>query len=138
MAVFIDGIIVAIPLILLGVVIGVTVGVGSALSGNTSARDISTAGTGLNAIVDLVSFVLGAGYFIYFWGIGATPGQRLFKLRVVDASTGAPIGFGRAAMRYIGYIISILVCYVGLIWAAFDSRKQGWHDKIAGTVVLQG
>jgi uncharacterized RDD family membrane protein YckC len=45
---------------------------------------------------------------------------------------------GRAALRYVGYVISTLVCYIGLIWAAFDSRKQGWHDKIASTVVVQG
>jgi len=55
----------------------------------------------------------------------------------VDATTGAPIGFGRAALRYVGFVVSILVCYIGLIWAAFDPRKQGWHDKVARTVVIR-
>jgi uncharacterized RDD family membrane protein YckC len=26
---------------------------------------------------------------------------------------------------------------LGFIWIAFDAEKQGWHDKIAGTVVVQ-
>ena len=137
-AVIIDGFIVAIPLFLLGIVIGVTVGVGTAVSGNANSPDLTGGNPGLTAFLDFVSFVLSAGYFIYFWGVGATPGMRLLKLRVADAGTGAPIGFGRAVLRYVGYILSIIVCYVGLIWAAFDGRKQGWHDKIAGTVVLQG
>jgi uncharacterized RDD family membrane protein YckC len=25
---------------------------------------------------------------------------------------------------------------LGFIWIAFDKRKQGWHDKLAGTVVI--
>jgi uncharacterized RDD family membrane protein YckC len=27
-------------------------------------------------------------------------------------------------------------CAIGFIWAAFDGRKQGWHDKISGTLVI--
>jgi len=26
---------------------------------------------------------------------------------------------------------------LGLVWVAFDRRKQGWHDKLAGTVVIR-
>jgi len=36
------------------------------------------------------------------------------------------------------YLISKLALYLGFIWIAFDRRKQGWHDKIAGTVVVRG
>jgi uncharacterized RDD family membrane protein YckC len=43
----------------------------------------------------------------------------------------------RALLRYVGLIISIVVLLLGVIWIAFDSRKQGWHDKIAGTVVVR-
>ncbi len=88
---------------------------------------------------NLVNFLIGAAYFIAFWSYwSATPGQRIFKLRVVDANTMQPIGPGKAVLRYIGLFISFLVCFVGVIWVAFDARKQGWMDKIAGTVVLQG
>jgi uncharacterized RDD family membrane protein YckC len=58
-------------------------------------------------------------------------------MRVVDANTGAPIGFGKAALRALGLYISFLVCFIGVIWVAFDARKQGWMDKIGGTVVVR-
>jgi uncharacterized RDD family membrane protein YckC len=41
-------------------------------------------------------------------------------------------------LRYLGFTVAGLVCYLGLIWAAFDDRKQGWHDKLANTVVIWG
>jgi uncharacterized RDD family membrane protein YckC len=70
--------------------------------------------------------------------MGQTPGMRLFGLQVLDSTTATPIGFGRAALRLLGYVASTLACYIGLIWAAFDPRKQGWHDKLANTVVVYG
>lgn len=134
-AYFIDGIIVAIPTFVIAFVLGVVVGLSSAASGNQNSTAASNIAGGLG---ELVGLVITIGYFVYFWGVGSTLGMRLFKLRVADANTGQPIGFGRAGLRYIGLVISTIVCYIGLIWAAFDARKQGWHDKIAGTVVLQG
>jgi uncharacterized RDD family membrane protein YckC len=100
--------------------------------------DISSAEGPLTALIYLIALVIGVGYYVYGWALGSTPGMRFFRLAVVDAQTGLPIGFGRAGFRYAGYVLSSLVCYVGLIWAAFDPKKQGWHDKIAGSVVVQG
>jgi uncharacterized RDD family membrane protein YckC len=77
-------------------------------------------------------------YFIGFWVWRAqTPGMIVFGMRVVRADNGQPIDLGRAILRYIGLIISFLVIFLGVIWVAFDSRKQGWHDKLAGTVVVR-
>jgi uncharacterized RDD family membrane protein YckC len=137
-AAIIDGIIIAIPVFILAFIIGVIAGVGAGVSGNPSSQAVNSASAGVTAIVYLIAIAISVGYFVYFWGQGQTLAMRLFGLRVVDANTGAPIGLGRAALRYVGYVISTLVCYIGLIWAAFDSRKQGWHDKIASTVVVQG
>ena len=137
-AVIIDGIIVTIPIFVIAFLSGVFLGIGAVATGNTSDQSISNASGGVSAVVYVIGLLIGFGYFVYFWGIGGTPAMRLLKLRVVDATSGTPIGFGRAILRYVGYILSVLVCYIGLIWAAFDGRKQGWHDKIAGTVVLQG
>jgi uncharacterized RDD family membrane protein YckC len=79
--------------------------------------------------------------FIYFAGLwtimGGSLGQRILGMRIVDANTGAPIGLGKAALRWLGLLISFVVCFIGVIWVAFDSRKQGWMDKIAGTVVVR-
>jgi len=78
-----------------------------------------------------------AGYQIYFWGTsGQTIAMRMFHLRVVDANTGAPIGIGRAVVRWLMSLVNSWACYIGWIWVAFDARKQGWHDKVANSVVL--
>lgn len=137
-AIFIDGIIISIPILILAVIFGVAAGIATGASGNNSNTATTAASTGIGTLVYLLALAINVGYYIYFWGRGQTLGMRLFHLRVADATTGAPIGYGRAALRYLGYIVSVIVCYIGLIWAAFDARKQGWHDKIANTVVLQG
>ena len=137
-AVIIDGIIVSIPTFILGLIVGVIYGAATAVSGNNNNQAANTAFGGVQALIELVGIAISIGYFVYFWGRGSTLGMRLFHLRVADATSGLPIGYGRAGLRYVGYFLSVIVCYIGLIWAAFDSRKQGWHDKIASTVVLQG
>lgn len=68
--------------------------------------------------------------------LGATPGKILLDCRVVDAKTLENISTRNAFIRAAGYIISALPVYLGFIWIAFDRRKQGLHDKLAGTLVL--
>ncbi|HEY8816155.1 MAG TPA: RDD family protein [Candidatus Dormibacteraeota bacterium] len=85
-----------------------------------------------------IDLVLSFLYFTLLWSyMGASLGQRLLGLHVVDATSGQPITFGKAALRWLGLIISFFVCFIGVIWVAFDARKQGWMDKIAGTVVVR-
>jgi uncharacterized RDD family membrane protein YckC len=75
-------------------------------------------------------------YFTYFIGIcGKTPGKMVFGLKVIRV-TGEPLTFGMAFLRWIGYFLSSLPFNLGFIWIAFDGKKQGFHDKIAGTVVV--
>jgi uncharacterized RDD family membrane protein YckC len=84
----------------------------------------------------LFLFVITIGYFTYFHGTtGRTPGKMLLGLQVVSEN-GTPVTFGIAFLRSVGYLVSGAIFYLGFIWAAFDKRKQGWHDKIAGTVVI--
>lgn len=83
-----------------------------------------------------VSFCVTMAYFTYFHGAtGRTPGKMILGLQVVGAD-GKPISFGIAFLRSVGYVISSIVFCLGYIWIGFDKRKQGWHDKIAGTVVI--
>jgi uncharacterized RDD family membrane protein YckC len=89
---------------------------------------------GLAAIGSILSIV----YFIGMWGyMGQTVGMMPFGLRVVRADNGAKITWTQAILRYIGMIISFLCIFIGVIWVAFDPKKQGWHDKIGGTVVIK-
>jgi uncharacterized RDD family membrane protein YckC len=67
----------------------------------------------------------------------ATPGKMLFKLRIVDADTGETVPAARLFLRYIAYFVSMLPLYFGFFWVAWDKRKQGWHDKIAKTVIVR-
>jgi uncharacterized RDD family membrane protein YckC len=39
-------------------------------------------------------------------------------------------------LRFLGYFVSAFPLYLGFLWAALDRRKQGWHDKIARTIVI--
>lgn len=85
-----------------------------------------------------LSQLFSIAYFVGFWTWrGQTPGMMLLGLRVARESDGTPPGLARSILRYVGYLLSGFVLFIGFIWIAFDSRKQGWHDKIAGTVVVR-
>ena len=85
----------------------------------------------------VIQVVLPAVGVILFWKFrGATPGKMAISAKIVDATTlGAPTP-GQLVGRYFAYFVSILPLCLGLIWVAFDRRKQGFHDKLANTVVI--
>lgn len=86
----------------------------------------------------LITWVFPAVAAISFWRIKqATPGKMAVSARVVDARTGQTASNAKLFLRYIGYYVSLLPLGLGIIWVAFDRKKQGWHDKIAGTVVVR-
>lgn len=75
---------------------------------------------------------------IWFWlKMQATPGKLLFSLKVLDEKTGQPLTLNQSVIRYLGYFASTIVLGLGFIWIAFDGKKQGWHDKMAGSVVVR-
>jgi len=83
--------------------------------------------------------LLGVVYFCYFWssyGKGQTVGMRALKIKVVKTD-GSQLDLVGAFLRYIGFVISCVALFIGVIWAAFDANKQGWHDKIANTYVVK-
>lgn len=118
LAIFIDGIIVGI--------------VGSAVA---AIFNLSLNGrSGFNLVIGLV-------YYVYFWSNsslwpGQTIGSKLLNIRVIKTD-GSDLDLGGAVIRYVGFVISAAALLIGLIWAAFDPNKQGWHDKIAGTYVVR-
>lgn len=85
-----------------------------------------------------ISLALPAIASVAFWvARGATPGKMAISAQVVDARTGLKPSVGQSIGRYLGYYVSTLPLGLGLIWVGIDPKKQGWHDKLAGTVVIR-
>jgi len=86
----------------------------------------------------MFNYILPAIAAILFWFYkSATPGKMAFRLTIVDAKTGGKPTIGQLIGRYLSYYISMLPLFMGIIWVGIDQRKQGWHDKLAGTVVIR-
>jgi uncharacterized RDD family membrane protein YckC len=86
----------------------------------------------------LINWVLPAVAVLLFWIYRqATPGKMAISARIVDAQTGGRPSNAQLVGRYFAYYLSMLPLFLGFIWIAFDPRKQGWHDKLAGTVVVR-
>lgn len=85
----------------------------------------------------LLSLVLPSIATILFWRYKlATPGKMVFRAKVVDASTGGTPSMGQLIGRYFAYFLSLIPLGLGYLWVGWDPKKQGWHDKLAGTVVV--
>jgi len=93
----------------------------------------------LDAYVPLfiISFIIASmTYFIYFHGAtGQTVGKMILGLRVVSED-GGPLGYRRAILRWIGYFFSSVFFYFGFLWIIIDRKKQAWHDKLSGSLVV--
>jgi uncharacterized RDD family membrane protein YckC len=88
------------------------------------------------AMGSLFSFLFVMGYNVFFWVLaGQTPGKALLGLRVVPL-IGGKMSWGRAILRFLGYVPSALLIWLGFLWVIVDDRRQAWHDKLAGTCVI--
>jgi uncharacterized RDD family membrane protein YckC len=132
----IDGVIINIifAILLMIVLFALLAGAMSGVSG-VRLSDMMERLSFLGLVVFTFYIVLSISYFTYFHGInGRTPGKMLLGLQVLSVD-GNPVSFGIAFLRSVGYLVSAIF-YIGFIWVAFDHKKQGWHDKIAATVVI--
>lgn len=73
----------------------------------------------------------------YWMARQATPGKMAIAARIVDAKTGNNSSTVQLLIRDLGYFVSTIPLFLGIFWVAFDSRKQGWDDKMAGTVAVR-
>jgi uncharacterized RDD family membrane protein YckC len=86
----------------------------------------------------VISWVLPAVAVIAFWIIKqATPGKMAVSTKIVDAESGKAASTGQLIGRYFAYFAATIPLGLGILWVAFDKKKQGWHDKLAGTVVVR-
>ena len=90
------------------------------------------------AILGAVGLV---AFFVMYCKAVGTKGQfwghRAAGVRIVDATTGGPIGAGRAFGRYFAHILDAIPCYLGFLWPLWDKRKQTFADKVVGTVSIR-
>ena len=83
----------------------------------------------------VLAFSLPVAYDIASWLLaGQTPGKRVMGLRIVRTD-GQRLTLGNCVRRIIGYWISAIL-FLGYLWVLVDNRRQGFHDKIAGTFVV--
>ncbi len=76
-------------------------------------------------------------YFSGMWAWkGTSVGGIVLGLKVAREDN-QPITFAVTLVRALAAAFSVIMCFLGFLWIAWDPAKQGWHDKIAGTVVLK-
>lgn len=86
----------------------------------------------------LMMYALPPALIMTFWiKKSATPGKMAIAAIIVDAKTGGKPSTKQFLIRYLGYGLSTLPCFLGYLWIVFDARKQSWHDKLADTVVVR-
>jgi uncharacterized RDD family membrane protein YckC len=88
-------------------------------------------------VVRIVFFVFfPAFYYVYLHGAyGQTFGKMALRIKVVNED-GSPLDYRKAFLRWLGYFLCDLTLDIGYLWAAFDLRKQGLHDKVCKTIVV--
>jgi uncharacterized RDD family membrane protein YckC len=104
----------------------------------TGGIDPETGEIGALYWVGILLLFGGQIFLAYMLGTtGQTPGRKAVSIQVLKESTGRPIGFGMAFVRFILDFINGLPCYLGYLWPAWDAKKQTFTDKIVGSVVVK-
>lgn len=129
-AYFFDGAIVGFVQFLLGLAFGLVTGLFAHSAGETQ--------TALSVLSGLLGITISLVYGVFFIGYcGQTPGKMVVRVKVMRTD-GQELGYGRAFLReVIGKFLSGILLCIGYLMVAFDSQKQGLHDKIADTYVIK-
>ncbi|NOI26619.1 RDD family protein [Vibrio mediterranei] len=103
--------------------------------GDASLHSTQSTSKGWDVFLNWVfPFVATTVFWIYR---SATPGKIVFKLRVVDAKTRSSLSTRQSILRYLAYYVSTIPLCLGFLWVVFNTKKQGWHDLIANTIVIR-
>jgi uncharacterized RDD family membrane protein YckC len=116
----------------LGMMLGVAVG----LVGTLLTMYAPDGPAPMDRLIIVSGLIFSIAYFLVSWTkSGQTIGKMALGIKIVGADGQPPSG-GKAVLRYLGYFLNAIVLSIGFLWAAFDRKRQGWHDKIAGTYVI--
>ena len=82
--------------------------------------------------------IVSIAYFTLFVGSarGQTSGMSALGIRVISFDGSGSIGYGRAAIRWVGGLLSAIPIGLGFFWMLWDKENQGWDDKLARDVVV--
>lgn len=120
LAAIIDLVVIMVVSFILGLIIALTLGKNGEILGN------------------LLSIVINIGYFVFYQAMnGQTLGKKAMKIKVVDLSGNKPTIMTFFLREIIGKLISTIILLIGYLMILWDGKKQGLHDKIAGTVVIR-
>ena len=76
------------------------------------------------------------GFYLFFWSRqGQTLGMKAWRIRLVD-TTGHPPAFKQLLIRLATAPLSVLSCGLGYLWFYMGDRRQTWHDRLSGTMVV--
>lgn len=128
-AMLIDGLLIA----LLTFILVVAVAFLAVLAASFGQRDQPPP---IERLIVLCGALISVVYYVGYWAkSGQTVGKSMLGIKVVGTD-GSRLSTGKALLRYIGYLVSGIVLSLGFLWIAYDPKRQGWHDKIAGTYVI--
>jgi uncharacterized RDD family membrane protein YckC len=114
---------IAVPLPLLFLLFGRDFGLQAHLAGSTDL---------------LASLALPMLVVLAFWAARqATPGKMVISAVIIDEKTAGPPSIGQHVGRALACVLVAIPFCLGILWIAFDPKKQGWHDKLAGTLVVR-
>ena len=68
---------------------------------------------------------------------GTTIAKQFFGIYVIDQKTGELFSRKQATIRLFGYLLSYALVGCGFLMVAFNPRKQGLHDILAGTLSIR-
>lgn len=131
-AYIIDFLILIVPFVLVGYVIATAM-----MAGAQTEEELNAALADFEAASNGIGLLIG---WVYWAAMESSPKQATFGkmalgIKVTDLE-GVRISFGKASGRYFGKILSALLFFVGFIIIGFTKKKQGLHDMMAGTLVV--
>jgi uncharacterized RDD family membrane protein YckC len=112
-------------------------GAGAGLWAGIETGDAGVGFSAVNVLRGAFFLFFPAFYYVYLHGAyGQTFGKMALRIKVVNED-GTPLDYRKSFLRWLGYFLCDLTFYIGYLWAAFDHRKQGLHDKLCSTLVVR-